>query len=89
MTGYTKEAMMEELAGFTIAVDGSFSFRTIMPTWLQNSDAYRQEVIQKGPFLKQAQLRVGSTTYRTAMSYDGNDGGFVMVTGNINDKVED
>lgn len=81
--------MMKELAGFPVAADGSFSFETVMPTWLQNSEAYRQEVILKGPFLKQAQLKVGSTTYRTSMSYDGNDGGFVMVTGNINDKVED
>ena len=80
---------MKELAGFTVAEDGNFSFRTVMPTWLQATEAYRQDVIQKGPFLKQAQLKVGSTTYRTSMSYDGNDGGFVMVTGNINDKVEE
>lgn len=81
--------MMKELAGFPVAADGSFSYRTVMPTWLQNSEAYTQEVIQQGLFIKQAQLTVGSTTYRTFMSYDGNDGGFVMVTGNVNDKVED
>lgn len=80
--------MQQLLAGMIpVGEDGSFAFRTVIPEAINYTVGFHEAFVKKGPHKGTINIGLGEHKYKGTYRYDGNDGCFIDVTGNVNDQI--